>query len=97
MMYRNSLEISSGLCKLLRLGTSGHDLSSYLYHGTIVSQIVKNIRPPGRPLGRSDLTVVKQVSGLGDAPWNTSVEREVLDYNSCETCDQLVKAAKSAG
>uniref|UniRef100_A0A8D2DHR2 Ubiquitin carboxyl-terminal hydrolase 40 n=1 Tax=Sciurus vulgaris TaxID=55149 RepID=A0A8D2DHR2_SCIVU len=84
------------------IGTSGHDLISRLYHGTIVNQIVcnecKNISEKQEDF--LDLTVaVKNVSGLEDALWNMYVEEEVFDYDNlyhCGTCDRLVKAAKSA-
>ncbi|XP_062951510.1 ubiquitin carboxyl-terminal hydrolase 40 isoform X2 [Cynocephalus volans] len=84
------------------VGTSGHDLISRLYHGTIVNQIVckecDNVSEKQEDF--LDLTVaVKNVSGLEDALWNMYVEEEVFDYDNlyhCGTCDRLVKAAKSA-
>ncbi|GAB5576103.1 ubiquitin carboxyl-terminal hydrolase 40 isoform X1 [Prionailurus iriomotensis] len=84
------------------VGTSGHDLISRLYHGTIVNQVVckecKNVSEKQEDF--LDLTVaVKNVSGLEDALWNMYVEEEVFDYDNlyhCGTCDRLVKAAKSA-
>ncbi|XP_039711503.1 ubiquitin carboxyl-terminal hydrolase 40 isoform X3 [Pteropus medius] len=84
------------------VGTSGHDLISRLYHGTIVNQIVckecKNVSEKQEDF--LDLTVaVKNVSGLEDALWNMYVEEEVFDYDNlyhCGTCDRLVNAAKSA-
>ncbi|XP_052048957.1 ubiquitin carboxyl-terminal hydrolase 40 isoform X3 [Apodemus sylvaticus] len=84
------------------VGTSGHDLIHRLYHGTIVNQIVckecKNISE--RQEDFLDLTVaVKNVSGLEDALWNMYVEEEIFDCDNlyhCGSCDQLVKAAKSA-
>ncbi|XP_023577946.1 ubiquitin carboxyl-terminal hydrolase 40 isoform X2 [Octodon degus] len=83
-------------------GTSGHDLINRLYHGTVVNQIVckecKNISEKQEDF--LDLTVaVKNVSGLEDALWNMYVEEEVFDGDNlyhCGTCDQLVKATKSA-
>ncbi|KAM5228686.1 ubiquitin carboxyl-terminal hydrolase 40 [Ctenodactylus gundi] len=84
------------------VGTSGHDLINHLYHGTIVNKIVckecKNISEKQEDF--LDLTVaVKNVSGLEDALWNMYVEEEIFDYDNlyhCGTCDQLVKATKSA-
>ncbi|KAM6152477.1 ubiquitin carboxyl-terminal hydrolase 40 isoform 2-T2 [Erethizon dorsatum] len=84
------------------VGTSGHDLINRLYHGTVVNQIVckecKNISEKQEDF--LDLTVaVKNVSGLEDALWNMYVEEEVFDCDNlyhCGTCDQLVKATKSA-
>ncbi|XP_019484780.1 PREDICTED: ubiquitin carboxyl-terminal hydrolase 40 isoform X2 [Hipposideros armiger] len=84
------------------VGTSGHDLISRLYHGTIVNQIVckecKNVSEKQEDF--LDLTVaVRNVSGLEDALWNMYVEEEVFDCDNlyhCGTCDRLVKAAKSA-
>ncbi|XP_036092254.1 ubiquitin carboxyl-terminal hydrolase 40 isoform X3 [Rousettus aegyptiacus] len=84
------------------VGTSGHDLISRLYHGTIVNQVVckecQNVSEKQEDF--LDLTVaVKNVSGLEDALWNMYVEEEVFDYDNlyhCGTCDRLVTAAKSA-
>lgn len=84
------------------VGTSGHDLISRLYHGTIVNQIVckecKNVSEKQEDF--LDLTVaVKNVTGLEDALWNMYVEEEVFDCDNlyhCGTCNRLVKAAKSA-
>ncbi|XP_036853622.2 ubiquitin carboxyl-terminal hydrolase 40 isoform X1 [Manis javanica] len=84
------------------VGTSGHDLISRLYHGTIVNQIVckecKNVSEKQEDF--LDLTVaVKNVSGLEDALWSMYVEEEVFDCDNlyrCGACSGLVRAAKSA-
>uniref|UniRef100_W5MVH3 Ubiquitin specific peptidase 40 n=1 Tax=Lepisosteus oculatus TaxID=7918 RepID=W5MVH3_LEPOC len=84
------------------VGTSGSDIISRLYHGTVVNQIV--CKECGNVSERQedilDLTVsVKGLSGLLEALWSMFVEEEFFEGNNlyrCSCCGNLVTAAKSA-